>query len=90
MDGGTPTKDPPKRGPLIAARAGSGSRGGRPPDAHHGEPTTTDRERGPLPGAGDKQVARPRSAFRAGGRAQGHFREVAARPGARIGCRFLI
>jgi len=90
MDGETPTKDPPKRGPLIAARAGSGAVAVVPPDARHGEPTTTDRERGPLPGAGNKQVARPRSAFRAGGRAQGHFRKVAARPGARNGCRFLI
>ena len=25
MDGGTPTKDPPKRGPLVAVRTGSGA-----------------------------------------------------------------
>jgi len=61
MDGGTPTKDPPKRGPLIAARAGTGAVAGVRRDARHGEPTTTDGERRPLPGAGNQQVARPRT-----------------------------
>lgn len=75
MDGGTPTEDPPKRGPLVAARAGSGAVAVAQSDAPHGEPTTTDRERGPLPGAGNQQVARPRTVARAGGRAQGRLDE---------------
>ena len=61
MDGETPTKDPPKRGPLVAARAGTGAVAGVQRDARHGEPITTDGERGPLPGAGNQQVARPRT-----------------------------
>ncbi|PIP08463.1 MAG: hypothetical protein COX52_00065, partial [Syntrophobacterales bacterium CG23_combo_of_CG06-09_8_20_14_all_48_27] len=89
QDGGTPTKDPPKRGPLIAARAGSEAVAVVPPDARHGEPTTTDGERRPLPGARNQQVARPRTVARTGSRAQGRFRAVAARPGARIVGRFF-
>jgi hypothetical protein len=59
MDGGTPTKDPPKRGPLIAARAGAEPPDGeRRPYAESGElrrvfgsaqPTE---ERGSAPGRG--------------------------------------
>jgi len=89
MDGGTPTKDPPKRGSLFAARAVSEAVAVVPQAASHGEPTTTDGERRPLPGAGNQQVARPRTVARAGSRAQGRFRAVAARPGARIVGRFL-
>ena len=54
-----------------------------------GKKTPTDRERGPLPGAGNQQVARPPDGSPAGSRAQGRFRAVAARPGARIVGRFL-
>ena len=90
MDGGTPTKDPPKRGSLFAARAVSEAVAVVPQAASHGEPTTTDGERRPLPGAGNQQVARPRTVARAGSRAQGRFRAVAARPGARIVGRFFI
>ena len=55
-----------------------------------GKKTPTDRERGPLPGAGNQQVARPPDGSPAGSRAQGRFRAVAARPGARIVGRFFI
>ena len=90
MDGGTPTKDPPKRGSLFAARAVSEAVAVVPQAVSHGEPTTTDGERRPLPGAGNQQVARHRTVARAGSRAQGRFRAVAARPGARIVGRFFI